>query len=398
MKKILIITLLVAAATSSFAQEQCLFDQLHAEQLQNPEYRDGLKGVESRSSFMGVVTIPVVVHIMTPSGIALESFDVSDEQVYSAIQALNDDFRDTESTGGVDTEIEFCLASRSPEGFPTNGIIRVNAGDVPDYNEEGIGAGGILAGASEVNVKALSIWPRDEYVNIWVVNKIANSNNCTGIQGYAYFPASSIARDGIVMDDGAFGTVGSVCGNLSDGSILSHEMGHVFYLYHSFQGGCNETDCETQGDRVCDTPPASQIYNCIPSCNGVGNPNLYMSYTSCKTQFSQGQSDRMRAVLEQYRSGLITSLGCSDPEISCLGDINLDGVVDIQDFTELNSAYGSNCTGCLEDLNGDGIVEIQDFLILNGEFGNICVTSPSQDVNTNKTVNRSGYDIIGRKK
>ena len=56
---------------------------------------------------------------------------------------------------------------------------------------------------------------------------------------------------------------------------------------------------------------------------------------------------------------------------SCPGDINGDGLVDINDFLSLNSAFGSNCT-CAEDINGDGTVDVNDFLELNSAFGNVC--------------------------
>ena len=58
--------------------------------------------------------------------------------------------------------------------------------------------------------------------------------------------------------------------------------------------------------------------------------------------------------------------------LSCLGDINEDGLVDVFDFMQLNSSYGATCDDCPEDLNGDGVVDVNDFMILCSNYGNSC--------------------------
>lgn len=51
-----------------------------------------------------------------------------------------------------------------------------------------------------------------------------------------------------------------------------------------------------------------------------------------------------------------------------LGDINGDGVIDVEDLLDLLGAFG--CTDCPEvDLNGDGVVSVQDVLILLQAWG-----------------------------
>lgn len=60
------------------------------------------------------------------------------------------------------------------------------------------------------------------------------------------------------------------------------------------------------------------------------------------------------------------------PEEDCPADLNLDGIVDINDFLTYNSAFGQFCTSCLEDINNDGVVDVSDFLELNTAFGDIC--------------------------
>jgi hypothetical protein len=59
-------------------------------------------------------------------------------------------------------------------------------------------------------------------------------------------------------------------------------------------------------------------------------------------------------------------------DTDCRADINGDGIVDIQDFIELNSAFGTSCVDCPEDINDDGNVDIQDFITLNSSYGKVC--------------------------
>jgi hypothetical protein len=49
------------------------------------------------------------------------------------------------------------------------------------------------------------------------------------------------------------------------------------------------------------------------------------------------------------------------------GDINHDGVVNIQDYTLLSNAFGTN--NAAADLNSDGIVNVQDYILLSNSFG-----------------------------
>ena len=145
---------------AAFAQTNCAFDQIHAEQLNDPEFREQTEYMDSQyksNPIMGLLTVPIVFHVLTPSGEALDNFDVPDEQIHSALFALNEDFRNANDLG-VDVNIEFCLATRDPNGYPTTGINRVNAGDIENYNEQGMGAGSLGSGGDETQLKALSIW------------------------------------------------------------------------------------------------------------------------------------------------------------------------------------------------------------------------------------------------
>ncbi len=292
-------------------------DRIRNEQLL-VEARD--RRLRAGSQFLvadSLYTLPVVFHIIhlgEPVGLGS---NISDAQVESAIVALNNHFRKVPGTtgdgSGVDTNIQFVLAKRDPSNQPTNGIVRVNGSSVANYSTLGIEASSGV-GAVEENVKALSTWPRDKYVNIWVVSEIEGNDGGAGIQGYAYFPVNSVI-DGIVILHSATGTMGTAKSYTNHGKTLSHEVGHYLNLYHTFNStsACGvESSCGTQGDRVCDTPPTPLGGSCSsPSCGGTQQVENYMDYTSqtCQDMFTQGQKDRMRAALETLRPTMLTTLG-----------------------------------------------------------------------------------------
>lgn len=101
-----------------------------------------------------------------------------------------------------------------------------------------------------------------------------------------------------------------------------HELGHCLNLFHTHKGcnsscitngpnNCPESDCLTQGDYVCDTPPDPCILNKVNlNCEYTGGGNFnpdtsnIMSYgrTStydCRISLSNGQGQRMRDALQE---------------------------------------------------------------------------------------------------
>jgi PKD repeat protein len=291
-----------------------------------------------------ILTIPVVVHIIHKGESYGDDTNISDEQVYSAINGLNEDFRKVSGTwgdgDGVDVGVEFCLAQRDPSGNAHSGINRVNGCSVSLYCDQGITAGQ-GQGASETAVKQLSQWPNQQYYNIWVVSEIENNNGGSGIQGYAYFPTTSIV-DGTVILFNAFGTVGTLKSYTNRNRTLTHELGHAFALFHTFQGGsCSETDCTLQGDRVCDTPPTVLNSNCSSAaCSGTQQVENYLDYTSqtCKNMFTEGQKTRMRMSIQNSRPNLLESDGC-EPVATALADAAISAIL---------KPEGSACSNMIE--------------------------------------------------
>ena len=79
-----------------------------------------------------------------------------------------------------------------------------------------------------------------------------------------------------------------------------------------------------------------------------------------------------------FDSNSLTNEGCEYPspffdcDGVCLGDFNLDGVVQLNDLLDLLSDYGLACESCSTDMNGDGLVQLNDMLDLLSKYGNIC--------------------------
>ncbi len=322
----LLIIALIIEINISHAQEVCGTDDLHKSLLQsNPEYKklilqqekdikeEIIKRRQAKLDDNAVYTIPLVVHVIHKGEAIGSGSNISDNQIYSAIQGVNERFRKIIGDG-ADMKLEFCLAGRDPEGNPTNGINRVNGNVVANYS-----SGGItyktddpceVSAASQIDIKALSRWPAKDYYNIWIVHKICPNS----VAGYAYLPTFSNMDGAVILSN--YMTYNSV--------TVAHEIAHGLGLYHTFnedddnQCPLNE-DCLAQGDGVCDTPPhrSGDCGNSNP-CTSEGtwdnSRRNYMSYCGTRTRFTEGQKERMRAFLNiSPRANLLKSLGCASP-------------------------------------------------------------------------------------
>jgi hypothetical protein len=256
----------------------------------------------------GVITIPVVVHVVYNNS----TENISDAQIQSQMDVLNDDFRrlnsDADNTWNqaADIEIEFCMATVDPNGNPTNGITRT--------------ATSVSSFSTNDNMKFNSsggkdAWPADEYLNMWVCDISG------GILGYAQFPGGSPSTDGVVMDYQYFGTIGTATAPFDLGRTTTHEVGHWLNLRHIWgDGGCSVDDF------VSDTPTSDAAnYGCSlghVSCGSTDMVQNYMDYSddACMNLFTFGQRTRMRALFDNggFREGLLTSGGCgSAPTPTC---------------------------------------------------------------------------------
>lgn len=155
-----------------------------------------------------------------------------------------------------------------------------------------------------------------------------------------YLASASASGDGGRADGigegSAFYVRGSISGTpTASNSVLSHEMGHVLGLYHSFQGtasgsgvtcaelvnGSNSNRC---GDLVADTPADPDVWTTDARCRWTGagtdangdtyrpNKELFMAYTppNCMSVFTPGQADRMLATISAVNAIQRTTLDC----------------------------------------------------------------------------------------
>lgn len=320
--------LLTGMYGSTLAQQKtCGTDELHEQMLQNPAYRQAMELNEAAyQEFVsqpriegvtgGVRNIPVVFHFIQCSDIEC----VSEADALSQIEVLNEDFRKMAGTAGfgngVDTEYEFCLATIDPYGCPTTGFNHVVA---PQwcYHDK----------ADEAQMKGLIQWPPQKYFNIWVPCSIETSTTTGQIIGYATFPYNLTVfpnLDGVVIHADFLGRSEPTY----QGRTTTHEAGHWFGLFHTFQNGCqgaSASTCAAQGDRVCDTPQAADPnFGCpnLNSCTDTPVDNFdqienYMDYSDgiCQNMFTQGQKDRMDFYTNNQRSVLwspanLTATGC----------------------------------------------------------------------------------------
>lgn len=253
-----------------------------------------------------ILTIPVVLHVVHNGFGVGVSDNISAAQIQSQIDVLNEDFRRMSGTAGfntdsvgADTEIEFCLAYRAPDGtqLAEAGIDRVNRNfygfTAPPYSEAYINS----------TIKPATIWDPTQYYNIWVV-RFSN----TSILGFAQFPSSSglaginangtAQTDGVVIQPQYFGRTGSVSAPYNLGRTTTHEVGHGLGLRHIW----GDDSCGVD-DFCLDTPESNEgNYGCALNHNSCGSVDMvrnYMDYSddACFNIFTLCQKSRMRTVL-----------------------------------------------------------------------------------------------------
>jgi len=327
MKSVVLILSIIACAFPATAQDQCR-STLYKEELikQYPGINSRFAGIESftqnwisrqktsvndlngSGKNLGLITIPVVVHVLFHAGVQ----NISDAQIQTQLDVLNRDYRrlnpDTTKTPqffsdvAADCGIEFVLAKADPKGNATSGIIRKHT-DLGSFDID-----------DRIKFTATGgddAWDADGYLNIWV------GNLSSGLLGYSSVPGAGKSKDGVVITYSAFGTMGAVTAPFNGGRTATHEIGHWLNLIHTW----GDTDCGS--DNVDDTPPQKAANRGCPgavkiTCGSGPYGDMFMNYMdftddACMNMFTNGQRERMRALFAPggVRNPLLNSVAAT---------------------------------------------------------------------------------------
>jgi len=321
-----------------------------------------------------IINIPIVVHVIhhTASGIigGNNNTNISDQQIQSQIAVLNKDYQRLNTDANrtpiqyqgiaANCKITFCLATTDPHGNVTTGITRTYSSKTT------------FAVSDDVQLKALSYWPSDQYLNIWTCDLVDPSVDGQ-LLGYAQKPGApsipglqptdgAAKTDGVVINYKALGTVGTLFPKFNLGRTTTHEIGHWLGLSHTWgdspSNNCFNTDY-CNDTPACGNPFQSSYPTCKNIPSGVGAvvcspPRMienYMDYSEdgCLNLFTEDQKLRMRSAIElsPRRAALLNSLGCCT--VLNLKNLFLnkdfeDGSLTSNDWTVINPNSSSTYT------------------------------------------------------
>jgi hypothetical protein len=294
-------------ASTDEEQRQCASDDVLKDQLnENPgqakkmddiekhikkfiDQRGGEVAAAASLTDAQTISIPVVVNVVYNTA----QQNISDAQIASQIEVLNEDFRATNSDLGNLTSTIFA-------GLGSDFNIQFNlvATNRRASNKNSWGTRDAIKSSKKGGIDATS---PTTHLNIWI------GNIGGGILGYAQFPGGNSATDGVVIAPNYFGTTnypGSGSFYLSapfnKGRTATHEVGHWVNLRHIWG------DASCGNDQVTDTPTHNTAnYGCpayphLSTCAGtpIEMTMNYMDYTddACMYMFSPGQKVRARAI------------------------------------------------------------------------------------------------------
>lgn len=285
------------------------------------------------------IIIPIVFHLIDDS---TKLSGISDRDIYEQLELLNKAYNGNKATDYINVipkeiynrlgriPIKFVLARRSPTGALTSGIQR-RVNKTPDRIK-----------IKSYNTGGLDAWDTDKYLNVWAGSFSGDDDGLLGIATPPFY--TSEGPQGVVISLFTFPYTSSTSRSYfpaySEGGTLIHEIGHYFYLWHTFGDSyvCNNNDFRIQsgwplpygaGPEGDDTPEQKAD----EEGNGhYGNPSMnysdgcastsfgmmygsFMNYFDDRAifMFSNGMKNRVVGCIDSYRAGLRTSNGATPP-------------------------------------------------------------------------------------
>ncbi len=302
--------------------EYCHQHKKMAELMQNPEFaamyeqdKIAFEKAKNKAIPKGVIyKIPIVFHVLHNNGVE----NISDEQIYDALEILNRDFRKLNADTATvqsdfvgmpsDVEVEFVLATKAPNGTCFKGITRTSS-PLSYQGDDGNAQVTAIRNGNDVYQQS---WPGNKYLNVFICGEIG------GAAGYTTNPSTWSATsmtNGIWILHDYVGSIGT--GSTGASRALTHEVGHWLNLDHTWgpnNNPGNTSSCSTDDD-VEDTPNCIGVTACLlnaNTCNSVNsywnydvrdNVENYMDYSYCSKMYTPGQVDRMRTALQVTSTG-----------------------------------------------------------------------------------------------
>ncbi|MCL6461041.1 Pregnancy-associated plasma protein-A [Flavobacterium micromati] len=228
----------------------------------------------------GKVQIPVVVNVLYRTA----SENISLAQIQSQIDVLNRDFNAQNTDFSSVPTLFSTVKANVGISFVLQNVVR-RATTVQSWTTND---------AMKRSATGITPTTPSTVLNMWACNLGG------GILGYAQFPGGASSTDGVVMDNNAFGSTGSVSAPFNLGRTATHEVGHWMNLRHIWG------DANCGSDFVSDTPTHNEANYGVPAYPSLslctGNPvemtMNYMDYTDDRGMymFSNGQKSRMAAL------------------------------------------------------------------------------------------------------
>ncbi|HEV8284303.1 MAG TPA: choice-of-anchor J domain-containing protein [Chitinophagaceae bacterium] len=314
------------------------------------------------------IIIPVVFHLVDDASTLA---GISDRDIIEQVEILNRDYSGKKLDQYINVippeiaarigkvPIKFVLARRDPTGALTSGIER-RSNTTPDH-----------ISIKSFSTGGLDAWDVNKYLNVWCGTF---SGSDAGLLGIATFPfTTGQGAQGVVIGIKTLPYVGNTTRNYypdyAEGATLSHEIGHYFYLWHTFgdQSSCNNNDFQIQtgwplpagaGPEGDDSP----LSKGTSSDNYVyGNPSMnykdgcasesfgmmygcFMNYFDDRSMFmfSDGMRKRIEGCINVYRPGLLTTDGATPPSAvtdAFLVDVSPRGLRERKSFIVNNTPF-----------------------------------------------------------